>query len=157
VDAGPVRRGGDYQRHIAAYLRGDKLTELAGVAADHLGLTGGALPPHQRDPLGGKRHPAGLILDADTVSAQVDGLGQGGADAAHRLGDQVARSGVAGDAVAAMTGSILPGWASGRRTAAGAPAAGVCLRKRLLRRPSGNVLDKLPKHPRHATEPLLAS
>jgi hypothetical protein len=36
-------------------------------------------------------------LDADAVAAEVDGLDQGGADAAHRVGDEVARGGVAGD------------------------------------------------------------
>ena len=129
VDARPVRRGGDHQRHPSLSPAGASLRELAGVAADHLGVPGGALPPGQRDPVGGDSGPAGLVLDADAVAAEVDGLDQGGADAAHRVGDQVARGGVAGDR-GGGDGRQHLAWVGqrGRRVAAGALGAGVALR-----------------------------
>src|ERR1019366_4278920 len=46
-------------------------------------------PAGAGDVRGGDARPPGLVLDADGVAAQVDGLDQGGADAAHRVGDQV--------------------------------------------------------------------
>ena len=49
------------------------------------------------DVRGGDARPPGLVLDADGVAAEVDGLDQGGADAAHRVGDQVPGLAVAGD------------------------------------------------------------
>jgi len=46
---------------------------------------------------GGDLRPAVLVLDAEAVAAEVNRLDQGGADAAHRVGDQVPGLGVAGD------------------------------------------------------------
>ena len=43
--------------------------------------------------------PAGLVLHANGVAAGVDGLDEGGADAAHRVEDQVAGFGVGLDGV----------------------------------------------------------
>ena len=71
--------------------------ELAGVAAGHLRLAGRAVAAGVGDVRGGDVRPPRLVLDADGVAAEVDGLDQGGADAAHRVGDQVPGLAVAGD------------------------------------------------------------
>ena len=76
---------------------GSRRGQLAGVAADHLGGPGRAVAAGVGDVGGGDAGPAVLVLDAEAVAAEVDGLDQGGADAAHRVGDQVPGLGVAGD------------------------------------------------------------
>ena len=70
--------------------RGQQPAELAGVTVDHLGVAGGAVAAGVGDVGGGEPRPPGLVLHAERVAAEVDGLDQGGADAAHRVGDQVA-------------------------------------------------------------------
>ena len=80
---------------------------------------------------GGEAGPAVLVLDAEAVAAEVDGLGQGVADAAHRVGNQVPRLGVPGDRGGGDRGQHL-GRVRGRgRQVPAAPlGAGVALRGR---------------------------
>ena len=68
--------------------------ELAGVAADHLGSAGGAASLSVCE--SGKMGPAGLVFHAEPVAAEVDRFDEGGADAAHRVGDQVPGFGCSG-------------------------------------------------------------
>ena len=61
---------------------------------------GRALGGGEADAVGGQRRPAGLVFDADAVPSEVHGLNEGGADAGHRVGDEVAGVGVGVDEVA---------------------------------------------------------
>ena len=74
VQAGAVGRGGDDQRDIPAGAGGGGVRELAGVGADHLCGAGGAVAAGAGDAGGGQLRPPGLVLDADGVAAEVDGL-----------------------------------------------------------------------------------
>jgi hypothetical protein len=97
VDGRAVRRRGDDQRGPPGRARREQPGKQPGVAADHLGGPGRALAAGAGHVGGGEAGPAFLVLDAEAVAAEVDRLDQGGADAAHRVGDQVAGLGVAGD------------------------------------------------------------
>lgn len=97
VHAGTVRRGGDHQCGPPGGAGRQEGGELAGVAADHLARADSTLAAGVGDVRGGDGGPAVLVLDADGVAAEVDCFDQGGADAAHGVGDQVAGAGVAGD------------------------------------------------------------
>ena len=138
MDAGPVGRGGDDQRGPPGRARREEGGELAGVAADHLGGPGRAVAAGVGDVGGGDAGPAVLVLDAEAVAAEVDGLDQGGADAAHRVGDQVPGLGVAGDGGGGDGGQHL-GRVGGRggQVPAAALGAGVALGGRPHRQRAG--------------------
>ena len=97
VDARAVGRRGDDQGGPPGHARRQQRGQQPGVAADHLGGPGRALAAGMGDVGGGERGPAVLVLDAEAVAAEVDGLDQGGADTAHRVGNQVPWLGVAPD------------------------------------------------------------
>ena len=77
-----------------------KVREVAGVPGDDGGRPGGAEAAGVGDVGRGQRRPAGFEFDPDGIASQVDRLDQGGADAAHRVHDQVAGLGVGGDGLA---------------------------------------------------------
>ena len=125
-----------------AVAGGQEGGELACVTADHLRGARGALAAGVGDVRGGELGPPGLVLHADGVAAQVDRLDQGGADAAHRVGDQVPRLAVAGDGGGGDRGQHLGGvGGGGGQVPAAALRAGVGLggrpdrqrRRRVLR------------------------
>jgi len=97
VERRPVGRGGEHQGDEAAHGGVDDAGEVAGVAADDLAVAGGALGSCVGDVGAGEVGPLRFVLDADGVTAEVDGFDQGGADAAHRVGDEVAGLGVGDD------------------------------------------------------------
>ena len=94
MHAGTVRRGGDHQRGPPGHPGRQQRGQLAGVTADHLTASRRAAAAGMGDVGGGDLGPAVLELDAEAVAAQMDGLDQGGADTAHRVGDQVPWLGV---------------------------------------------------------------
>jgi hypothetical protein len=73
---------------------------VVGVPGDDGGRPGGAESAGVGDVTRGQLRPARFEFDPDGVAAQVDGLDQGGADAAHGVKDQVAGLGVGGDGLA---------------------------------------------------------
>jgi hypothetical protein len=89
VDGRPVRRRGDDQGGAARGAGREQGGQLTGVAADHLGGPGRALPTSVGHVGGDDLGPAVLLLDAEAVAPLVDSLDQGGADTAYRVGDQV--------------------------------------------------------------------
>ena len=92
------------------------------------------------DVRGGELRPPGLVLHADGVAAQVDGLDQGGADAAHRVGDQVPGLAVAGDRGGGDRGQHLGGvGGGGGQVPAAALGPGVLLGGRPHRQRRGRV------------------
>ena len=116
--------------------------ELAGVAADHLRLPGRAVAAGVGDVRGGEVRPPGLVLHADGVAAEVDGLDQGGADAAHRVGDQVPGLAVAGDRGGGDRGQHLGGvGGGGGQVPAAALGPGVLLGGRPDRQRQAPVLS----------------
>src|ERR1019366_7852364 len=140
VDAAPVGRGGDHQRHPPGHARREQGGELAGVPADHLRLASRVLPAGAGDVRGGDVRPPGLVLDADGVAAEVDGLDQGGADAAHRVGDQVPGLAVAGDGGGGDRGQHLGGvGGGGGQVPAAALGPGVLLGGRPHRQRQGRL------------------
>lgn len=86
----------------------DELIDTTPVAADRGRAAGRTLVGGMVDVGQGQVRPARLIIHADRVAARVDRLHQDGADAAHRIDDQVVGGGVALDGVPG-DGCIFPG------------------------------------------------
>ena len=128
VQRRPVGRGGEHQGDEAAHGGVDDGREMPGVAADHLAVPGRPLGAGVGDVGPGQLGPLRLVLDADGVTAEVDGLDEGRADAGHRVEDQVAGLGVGGDGPGGdggeHLGRVVPGDLD---VAAGALGAGVAL------------------------------
>jgi hypothetical protein len=75
------------------------LDEVGGIAADDRSPSGGTVTDRQGDVVVGDVRPAWLVFDADRVAVEVGGFDKGGADAAHRVEDQVAGPAVGGNRV----------------------------------------------------------
>jgi hypothetical protein len=80
-------------------LLADEGVQAAGVAADDLAAATSCGGDDVADVGTGEGGPAGLVLGADGLAAEADGFDEGGADAAHRVEDEVAMAGVGGDRV----------------------------------------------------------
>ncbi len=102
-----------------------QVEELTGVADGDRAGPGGALAGGVGEVGASEFGPAGLALHAEPDPAEVGGLDQGGADAAHRVQHQLAGLAVALDGGAGDGGQHLGGVGGGRlEVAAGALAGG---------------------------------
>ena len=91
---------------MAEVVRGEQGSQLAGVAVDDLRVGGVGLVG-EVEVGAGDVDPVRFVLDAQGAPAGVDGFDEGGADAAHRIQDEVAGCGVVGDGVAGEVGQHL--------------------------------------------------
>jgi hypothetical protein len=81
VGGRPVGRRGEYERHVSAQPGGQQAGKQPGVGAPDLARAGGPGVFGVADVVGGQVRPAGLVLDANAVTAQMHGFDEGGADA----------------------------------------------------------------------------